>query len=173
MVELILIVIGLATLWGLYRTHAPLWWSEQREVEQAVFGPELDKLEELGAKRAGIIQQLRDLEADYTTGKLDEQTYRHTRERLEHRGVQILKQIERLERQGDQNIPEAERLIEKHLSSLAIEQEDDAEVPPSMCPECSREVSPTDQFCRHCGSELTDTNSNPDKRREWSDVSTG
>ncbi len=95
----------------------------------------------LQAERDSTIRNIRELDLDYRTRKLNEDDYKVLREAQVQRGAQILRELD--------------ALVESDSVDAAIE----AEVlalrdSPESCPRCGTLAKLGDQFCAHCGQPL-------------------
>jgi hypothetical protein len=83
------VIVGATTLWVL----APiLGWTAPREDE----GPSRTDSgqEELLEARRQLLASIKDLEMEFRTGKLTQEDYEQTRERLTREAVEVLKKID-------------------------------------------------------------------------------
>ena len=106
--------------------------------------------------REQVLAQLRDLDFDHTTGKLNEDDYAAQRAQLMAQGVAVLKELDSqaaapsaaTEPIDIEPLDEMERAIAKRrarrpASAVAL-----------RCPNCSAAVSAGDRFCPKCGQAL-------------------
>lgn len=93
----------------------------------------------ISMQREALIQDIRDIDHDFETGKLNAEDHQTMRTALRARAVELLRE-ERAE-----PLPAAERAE----PSLANSEEETA---PRFCTECGGQLRPEWKFCAHCGA---------------------
>lgn len=110
--------------------------------------------DELAAEREGILNTLRDLDFDHSTGKLTDEEHAAQRAQLITRGAEVLKQLEALgmpvEDEGD-----AEAAIEHAIAARRKVASPSANGSARVCPVCHATATDADRFCASCGAVLT------------------
>jgi hypothetical protein len=100
--SLILIYIAIAfTVVSLVLMMLPLFGTRRERVRVEYIEDELRTIEALAAKRAALLQQLRDLEFDRETDKVSEDDYKRFKRRYELEAVAVMRQLDGL--RGGQN----------------------------------------------------------------------
>lgn len=114
---------------------------------------------QLTARRDALYALIRELDADYQTGKVDDQDYRIQRERYVGAGVSLLKQLDALDSQDGRAVLKAE--IEAAVLALrqarptpGVARRGSA---PSYCTRCGHPADREDNFCGRCGAPLKET----------------
>jgi len=95
--------------------------------------------EELLARRDRVFEELREADFDFRVGKLTEQDYSATRERLENEAARILHAI-------DVQIAALDEEIEREVHDLRDREH--------SCPACGAPIAPSARFCVSCGASL-------------------
>lgn len=111
----------------------------------------------LVAAKERLLGDIRDLDLDLETGKLDEQDHRRLRAVALAGAAETIRAIEDAERPNGGPVDDAvepappveagdplEVTIAARKRALAL----------AVCPSCMRAVEPGDAFCRRCGAEL-------------------
>jgi hypothetical protein len=104
--------------------------------------------------REQVLAQLRDLDFDHATGKLNEDDYAAQRAQLMAQGVAVLKELDSQAASTDgQPVDEIEPLDEiEHAISLRRARRPAAA--PLYCGNCGAPVAAGDRFCPKCGHPL-------------------
>jgi hypothetical protein len=101
--------------------------------------------------RDQVLTQLRDLDFDHATGKLNEDDYAAQRAQLMAQGVAVLKELD--SQAAASAGPEADEIERAILQRRALRPA--APTPAAhTCPNCSAAVSAADRFCPQCGHAL-------------------
>lgn len=108
---------------------------------------EPDDLAQLEADRTRAAAQLRDLEMEFSTGKLTEGDYETQRSRREA-------ELEAADRAFDQALGAQVVSSDDELEQLIAARK--GELAPITCPSCDRPYERDDRFCRACGADLTE-----------------
>jgi hypothetical protein len=108
-------------------------------------------------RRDAIYALIRELDADYQTGKINDEDYQASRQRFVAEGVTILKQLDDLSSEDSRNALEAE--IEAKVRALRQKPVSASEPggKPSVsrfCTQCGHPTDPEDHFCAQCGASL-------------------
>jgi DNA repair exonuclease SbcCD ATPase subunit len=120
-------------------------------------------LEQLRADRERLRSQLRELDADFETGKLAREEY----ERLRARRLQQIEAATRAIREAE-GLREAEGVAADAAAGAATDEQLErelerriaerkrllAELEAAACPACGTPIEPEDRFCRRCGAAL-------------------
>lgn len=156
-------VMALALIFVLY----PLFREKDEEPEEEG----KDDLRALMDRRKAAYEDIRDLDADYRLGNLDEEDYHHLREQYTLRAAAILKALDNLRRGDDELEEEIERELQalrlsssntdpaldrssnvqrgqkkiSHRSSKSQGQDE------RKCLSCGYPLEPEDRFCSKCG----------------------
>lgn len=117
-------------------------------------------LEQLRADRERLRAQLRELDADFETGKLAPAEY----ERLRARRLQQIEATTRAIREAEglqEPVPgphgdaAPEEALDRELERrIAARKHLLAQLEGTSCPSCATPVQPEDRFCRRCGADL-------------------
>lgn len=99
--------------------------------------------DETEARRQTLLEQkrvvyegIKELELDWTSGKLSEADYQALRRELEQEAVQVLKELDELEGKKESG------------------PEEPGDATP-LCPGCGRTLKPAHSFCPGCGTKIT------------------
>lgn len=122
-------------------------------------------LEQLRDDRERLRAQVRELDADFETGKLAREEYERLRARRlqQIEGVtRRIRELEALEEEaapapstGSPTGPERELDLDQELERRIAERKRVlAELDAARCPSCGTPVEPEDRFCRRCGADL-------------------
>lgn len=137
--------------------------------------------EALSAQKAAVLTQIKNLDFDYDTGKLPDDTYQQQRFELMAEATAILKELDQMESgeagpqpaAGDVPRPvsdrsQAEVEIEAAVAALRRNRPKSSdsrseEATPKradngrarFCPQCGESTDLGDKFCAHCGHALT------------------
>lgn len=142
-----IIVFVAIIAWLFVRMLSLLMASDRKKVELELLDEDFSEIAALAAQKGEIVQQLRDLEVDYNTGKIDEEQYKERREKLENKGVSLMRELDKL-RDGN-------RLTEQQLEEYRQQYVDSSNESEKLeCPDCGEDISHRDRFCRHCGCEI-------------------
>jgi ribosomal protein L37E len=112
---------------------------------------------QLTAHRDAIYALIRELDADYQTGKINDEDYQTQRKLYVAEGVSLLKSLDALADEDGRAALEAE--IEAAV--LALRQK------PStirFCTQCGHQADPADNFCSRCGAPLSLRRAQPSRR---------
>lgn len=127
------------------------------QTEQQMPTTEID---DLLVRREQVLSSLRDLDFDYSTGKINDEDYTRQRERLMQTGVAVLKQLDQMgvtapgEMSSTASLDAGiEALLAKRRGGPATPQ---AAAPSAgdHCPACGAAVVAGDRFCARCGQTL-------------------
>ncbi len=106
-----------------------------------------------GNSSAGIEQRyqnmlgwLRDLENEYTSGKIDSQDYENQKSELEKEALKILEQKKASVKSNDSE----ERNVEEMIQNRRMER---VERSAGFCVKCGMPLQKSDQFCPSCGTK--------------------
>lgn len=116
--------------------------------------------DELVARREAVLIELRDLDFDHSTGKVNDDDYAAQRARLVANGTEVLRQLAALKppageggTDGSQSLPGAGDDLEKLIA--ARRQARKPAPGGKFCPNCGNPVHPGDKFCATCGHNIT------------------
>jgi hypothetical protein len=143
---------------------------EKRGLREKEFGP----ADRLLAQRETVLNALRDLDFDHTTGKITAEDYAPQRAELVAQGVAVLKQLDELgvapngaSASADDEIERAVRARRK-VAPRAVDDLIEGEVAARRrarapaadavtCPQCGASAQASDKFCPQCGAALSIT----------------
>lgn len=152
------ILIGIALLVGIVAYVArPLFGRpyHDREGGAASASPHT----QLTTRRDAIYALIRELDADYQTGKVNNYDYQALRKQYVAEGVSILKQLDTLTSADGRDALEAE--IEAQVLALRrtqpVTEATDRQPATRFCSQCGHPADPEDRFCSHCGAALKGT----------------
>jgi NADH pyrophosphatase NudC (nudix superfamily) len=113
----------------------------------------ISRREELEQERASIIREIRELDFDHRTGKVNDEDYKQMREARLARGALILRELAALK---NSESPDPERTIEAEVARLrtALIANGKAQGASTACPHCNQPVRSGDKFCPQCGARL-------------------
>ncbi len=151
------LTIGLAILVAvvtIYYVARPLL-QEQRSLQST----DDDALGELIARKDTVLLNIKEVEFDYRTGKLNEEDYQRYNVRLRQQAVSLIKQIEKLAPDiGDLNSEletaiAAERQVKSQPTATPVAQPASTGTP-RFCHHCGVAISEDDNFCAACGTKV-------------------
>jgi hypothetical protein len=102
--------------------------------------------------REQVLTQLRDLDFDHATGKLNEDDYAAQRAQLMAQGVAVLKELD--SQSAAPAAPEADEIEPLDEIERAISQRRARRPAALRCSNCSAVVTAGDRFCPKCGKPL-------------------
>ncbi len=111
---------------------------------------------ELASRRDAIYALIRELDADFQTGKTNPQDYQTTRERYVAEGVALLKQLDGLSSSDTSAALDAEiearvlALRQALTSPISLHRQSAGR----FCTQCGQAAGPEDRFCGRCGAAL-------------------
>ncbi|AWV89916.1 zinc ribbon domain-containing protein [Bradymonas sediminis] len=180
----ILVLIAIVfTLVMLYQTVRPFLRSQQERVRFEVLDDDLRRVGELAARKAGLLESLRELEFDYSTGKLTDEDFAAAKSRYERAALKTMRALDELHGgRGWEAVVDKE--LSKHIT-VARQQEQTAqhqEVAPKQpaplaealieCHECGKELEADARFCSKCGTTVEQASTaDSDERKNSSTLS--
>ena len=150
------ILVGIALLVGVAAYVArPLFERPSGENQGRIV--EASSRAQLITRRDAVYALIRELDADFQTGKINDQDYRALRKRYVAEGVSVLKQLDALAGEDSRTALEAE--IERRVLALRqVPAQAVAHQPATrFCSQCGHPADPEDRFCAHCGTSLKGT----------------
>ncbi len=112
-------------------------------------------LEQLRADRERLRAQVRELDADFETGKLAREEYERLRARRLQQIEGVTRRIRELEPLEEPVAPTAPELDRELEARIAERKRLLAALEAGRCPGCGTPAEPEDRFCRRCGAALT------------------
>lgn len=109
-------------------------------------------------RKERLLADIRDLDMDLATGKIEEQDHRRLRAALLAEAAETLKALERAGIAPSNDGPaeaaagEAATIDDARLEALIAARK--RAILASACPSCGTASDPEDAFCRRCGAEL-------------------
>jgi hypothetical protein len=92
------------------------------------------------SRKDSIYMAIKDLEFDYSTGKLSEEDYQELREKFALEASDVLREIDELSKGGSTAAAEPKGSPEKNKAKA--------------CSDCGFKIEPGDSFCQSCGTKL-------------------
>ena len=113
----------------------------------------MSRRDALEHERQSIVREIRELDFDYRTGKINAEDYKQLREAHLARGALILRELAALEHDA---LSDPEQAIEAQVARLRTVSASDgkSQAAPSACPQCGQPVRQGDKFCPQCGAQL-------------------
>ncbi|MFW5966700.1 MAG: zinc-ribbon domain-containing protein [Persicimonas sp.] len=151
------------TLVAAYHIVTPFLASGEDQLRFEALDEDLRRVEELAARRATILQELRAIRLDFETGKITEEDYEKARRRHETKALGVMRELDDLHggRGWEDTIDEqlAERLEkldaeERETAEAPRDPVDDVEEALVACDECGKKLEPEARFCSRCGTPL-------------------
>jgi rubrerythrin len=105
-------------------------------------------LESLIKKKNASYRLIKELEMDYKMGKLSLEDYQRLEYRYKQEAIKILQEID-----SYHQVSSLEEQIEKEIEALRQSRKSKPTTT-NLCPKCSWQVKPSDNFCPHCGQKL-------------------
>ncbi|MCW5881621.1 MAG: zinc ribbon domain-containing protein [Anaerolineae bacterium] len=146
-------LVGLTVLWIL----RPLLGGAEVDRERS---PEANAVADLAAQHEVALKSLRDLDNDYTAGKLDDADYQAQRALLLSEGVAILQRLDELKAGWAASDPTLDTEIETAVAARRVVTPSDT-IPPPTCPTCGAQVRVAARFCDQCGATLVVPTASP------------
>jgi hypothetical protein len=151
------LTIGLAIVVAAVAIYYVAWplLQEQRSLQST----DDDALGELIARKDTVLLNIKEVEFDYRTGKLNEEDYQRYNVRLRQQAVSLIKQIEKLAPDiGDLDSEleaeiAAERQVKSRPAAAPVAQPVTAG-PARFCHHCGVTISEDDNFCAACGTKV-------------------
>lgn len=179
----ILLALGFSALM-LFQIVRPFLVSRTEQLHFELLDEDLRQIEALMAKKAALVQTLRDLEYDYETAKITTEDYKRFRRSCERQAVGIMRRLDTIHGGKDWRA-EIERLLQDSSIPQPSAHSDEAsrqaqETPPANkvatapdassalipgnlpCPKCATPLRTDDKFCSQCGTPLLTTPDNSD-----------
>ncbi len=111
------------------------------------------------AERERLLNALRELEFDYSLGKVPAEEYPLQRAELVRQGAEVMRQLDEINAsrrggrkpQAVQPVTDEVDVIEEHIARRRAERAEKAD---GFCPHCGKVVLAADRFCSHCGQAL-------------------
>jgi len=113
----------------------------------------------LTARRDAIYALIRELDADYETGKVNDHDYQALRKQYVAEGVSVLKQLDTLTGEDGRIAIEAEieaRVLALRRTHPTVETAD-RQPATRFCTQCGHPADLEDRFCARCGTSLEGT----------------
>lgn len=139
-----------------------------RPLIEKMTGVEAEKThaDDLFAQREAILIELRDVDFDHETGKMNDDDYKEQRARLTAKGVEILRALDALKTQ--EAAPRVNTVEDEIENLIAIKRGEKIAKPlPSngktskgdaadtfFCTQCGTQAHAKDKFCAKCGASL-------------------
>ena len=102
--------------------------------------------DELVARREAVLIELRDLDFDHSTGKVNDDDYTAQRARLVANGAEVLRQLAAIKSAAPDDP------LEKMIA--ARRQARQAAPDAKFCPNCGKPLRSGDKFCATCGHKI-------------------
>ena len=159
-----LLIVAIAfTLWGLLNMLRPFLAQRDEQLRFEVLDEELREIEGLMARKAALVQSLRDIEYDHQTAKISPEDYKRFKRSHERRAVAIMRRLDAIHggREWESHIEDAVVARQEALPELQAEAAPAKDAPrPSRsdakaddaCTECGEPLSPRARFCAICGT---------------------
>ena len=110
------------------------------------------ELDRLFDRKAVIYRNLKDLEFEYSMGRLSDADYKRLEAEYKNEAAVILQKLDRLD--AAENLDEA---IEKDIASRKAKLTSPDRKPPVIsqrCPSCGAEIIPGKKYCADCGQRI-------------------
>jgi hypothetical protein len=143
------ILLGLALLLVVsFVVLRPILERSAAEVDESPADPLL-------LTREQVLTQLRDLDFDHATGKLNEDDYAAQRAQLMAQGVAVLKELDSQAAPPVGQVPDEIEPLDEIERAIARRRAPRPVAPAVLhCPNCAAVVSAGDRFCPKCGEPL-------------------
>ncbi len=115
------------------------------------------------SERNRLLNQIRDLDYDYSMQKVPEEEYKQLRDALVHQGGQILQQIEKLRIRSSQSVPAendgstespSDPLFDNLEAIIAERRRQKEEKSVGFCSQCGSPILKSDIYCSRCGIKI-------------------
>jgi hypothetical protein len=139
-----------------------------RPLIEKMTGVEAEKThaDDLFAQREAILIELRDVDFDHDTGKMNDDDYKEQRARLTAKGVEVLRALDEIKPQD--SAPRLNTVDDEIENLIAIKRGKKIATPlPSngktphggaadsfFCTQCGAQAHADDKFCAKCGAKL-------------------
>lgn len=162
---LILVIIAVIfTLFMVYQTVRPFLKSQQERVRFEILDHDLRRVGELAARKAGLLASLREVEFDYSTGKLTDEDYKKAKARYERAALKTMRALDELHGgRGWETAIDTElgqRIAVMRQRDQAAQHTEPAPQPPKSapkpieCPDCGKKLEADARFCSKCGTTI-------------------
>ncbi|TXD38965.1 zinc-ribbon domain-containing protein [Lujinxingia vulgaris] len=171
-----LLIVAIAfTLWGLLNMLRPFLAQRDAQLRFEVLDEELREIEGLMARKAALVQSLRDIEYDHQTAKISTEDYARFKRSHERRAVAIMRRLDAIHggREWESHIEDAVAARQQALPEPEAQAPGakDASQPPQKtakatdaCTECGEPLSPRARFCAICGTPRESSAADADER---------
>lgn len=172
----ILLISGIA-IFVIFLILRPLFEisADKKLITSSVPVNEMDqKRSILLAERDRVLRSLKEMEFDYSLGKIPQEDYPEQRAFLLRKGADIIKRLDELnglattdnlvERVEEAISEPSDTQIEVETTKgqstdvdalIAARRREKSDKPAGFCPQCGRAVTSADKFCARCGNTLS------------------
>ncbi|MEZ4458918.1 MAG: zinc ribbon domain-containing protein [bacterium] len=164
MALIIVLIAAAAAVALIYLTASPFLSSRSEQARVDLLEAEIREVELLAARKATLLNSLRELEFDHQLNKISDEDYERFRTRYERQAVGVMRELDAVHGgRGWQQTIEAEiaaRLgaepdIEEPADKPAIDSNDTPQADSDLsCAACGNTLEPDDKFCSECGERV-------------------
>lgn len=164
MTPILVIIAIIFTVLMIYQMVRPFLRSQQERVRFEILDHDLRRVGELAARKAGLLESLREVEFDYKTGKLTDEDYKAAKSRYERATIKTMRALDEIHGgRGWENAVDDEltrRINVMHQREQAAQHaEADAQhrakaAAQIECPECGKHLEADARFCSKCGTTI-------------------
>lgn len=165
MTPILVIIAIIFTVLMVYQTVRPFLRSQQERVRFEILDHDLRRVGELAARKAGLLESLREVEFDYNTGKLTDEDYKAAKSRYERATIKTMRALDEIH--GGRGWESA---VDKELNKrIAVNRQREqaaqhADTAPGQsapkpvarieCPDCGKELEADARFCSKFGTTI-------------------
>lgn len=153
--DLTAIGLGLLLIGALVLYITRPWWGQKDDTQSEKELLQSEPNHSLVEQQEALLRTLRDLDFDYTVGKVTEEDYHPLRQTLLAEAAAIMSQLDN-EQAAEVDL---DTQIESAILARRQEPQRQASVPATPtdrhCPICSRAARPGDLYCTGCGTRLS------------------
>lgn len=175
MMLLLTVLAVIFTLVAAYHVVTPFLASAEDQLRFEALDEDLRRVEELVARRASLLQELRAIRLDYETDKITEEDYEESKNRFERQALGVMRELDELhggrgweEAIDDELAARLERLEQEEVHNEVPDEDDGAQADLEefiACDECGYTLEPEARFCSRCGTPLEDDTHFDDENR--------
>src|SRR5690554_175233 len=164
MTPILVFIAIIFTAMMIYQMVRPFLRSQQERVRFEILDHDLRRVGELAARKAGLLESLREVEFDYKTGKLTDEDYQAAKSRYERATIKTMRALDEIhggrgwENAVDDELNQRIAVMQQreqaaHRAEAAAHSATkvNAEI---ECPDCGKQLEADARFCSKCGTTL-------------------
>lgn len=158
MTPILVFIAIIFTAMMIFQMLRPFLRSQQERVRFEILDHDLRRVGELAARKAGLLESLREVEFDYRTGKLNEEDYQAAKSRYERATIKTMRALDEIHGgRGWESAVDDE--LNKRIAVMQQREQAAAHSTPKVsaeieCPDCGKQLEADARFCSNCGTTL-------------------